>query len=295
MRFRTRPLTERIRLESAGRYIELTGGVTHFELDGTEDGSPLVMMHGATVPHWEFDRLVPCLVADGFRILRFDFYGHGFSDRPRVDYTIELFAEQVIELIEAIGFPRPVNLLGHSMGAAVSSAVAVARPEWIDRLVLMAPLLNFSVTNHWSRWLRRPVVGEVIMRFVGLPALVRRRRMRYQLIRQPQLIGRFIEQAYYDGFWQAVLSMERCKTLDDQSERYAALRAFVKEILVLWGSEDHIVSTSDIDRIRGLLPLHQFTRFDGAQHNLMLTHPESVAAAVRSFMRFPRAAQCHSG
>ncbi len=197
MRFRTLPLTDRIRQEHGGHYIKLTGGVTHFKLDGPEDGSPLVLMHGATVPNWEFDRLVPNLVAEGFRTLRFDLYGHGFSDRPRVDYSIELFAEQAIELIEAIGFPWPVNLLGHSMGAAVSSAVAVARPEWIDRIVLMAPMLNFSVTNPWSRWLRRPIVGELIMRFFGLPALVRRRRMRYQLIRQPQLAGRFIEQAYY--------------------------------------------------------------------------------------------------
>lgn len=295
MPIRTQPLTDRIRKESGGRYIKLTGGVTHFKLDGPEDGSPLVLMHGATVPNWEFDRLVPRLVDDGFRILRFDLYGHGFSDRPQVDYTIELFAEQVIELIEAIGFPCPVSLLGHSMGAAVGSAVAVARPEWIERIVLMAPMLNFSVTNPWSRWLRRPVVGELIMRFFGLPALVRRRRMRYQLIRQPQLSGRFIEQAYYDGFWQAVLSMERCKALDDQSARYAALRALAHEILVLWGSDDHIVSASDIGRIRGLLPPHRFTRLDGAQHNLMLTHPESIAAAVQSFVRFPRAAQRYSG
>ncbi len=98
-----------------------------------------------------------------------------------------------------------------------------------------------------------------------------------------------------DGFWQAVLSMERCKALDDQSERYAALRALANEILVLWGSDDHIVSASDIDRIRGLLPPHQFTRLDGAQHNLMLTHPQAVAAAVRSFMCFERAAQRYSG
>lgn len=284
MPIRTRTLNDLIRQESGCCCIELTGGVTHYDVGGPERGSPLVLMHGATVPHWEFDCLVPCLGAEGFRTLRFDFYGHGFSDRPRIDYTIELFAGQAIELMEAIDFPRSVSLLGHSLGAVVSCAVAIARPEWIERIVLMAPMLNFSVTSPWSRWLRQPVLGDLIMRFVGLPALVRRRRMRYQLIRQSHLTTRFVEQAYYDGFWQAVLSMERCNTLGDQSMRYTALRALAPELLVLWGSEDTIVGANDIERIRSLLPLHRFKRVDGAQHNLLLTHPVYIAAAVRAFV-----------
>src|SRR5262245_51336182 len=99
--FRAKRLTDEIRRTSGGQYVPLGGGVTHFRLEGPQTGVPLVLVHGATVPLWEFDRLAPELHAAGFRTLRFDLFGHGLSDRPACDYTLELFAKQTLELVEA--------------------------------------------------------------------------------------------------------------------------------------------------------------------------------------------------
>jgi pimeloyl-ACP methyl ester carboxylesterase len=282
--YRPKPLLADARRSVGGQYVELSRGVTHFRLEGPEDGLPLVLLHGATVPLWEFDFLASELLKAKLRILRFDFYGHGLSDRPQTDYTLELFVTQTLELMEAVRFPRPAAILGHSVGAAVASAVAATRPDWIERLVLVAPMLNFNATTLWSLAFRCPGVGEILMRFVGMPALVRRRRARYAGSEGPQLVERFIEQASYEGFSEAMLSMLRSRTLGDQGPRYSALRALGRDVLVISGSADGVTPAKDIARIRNLLAAHSHKEIAGARHNLLTTHPVEVAADLQVFL-----------
>jgi pimeloyl-ACP methyl ester carboxylesterase len=246
---------------------------------------PIVLVHGATVPHWAFDLLAQRLHAGAVRTLRFDLFGHGLSDRPAIDYTLDLFAHQTIELIETIGFPRPATILGHSVGAAIAAHAAALRPDLIDRIALVAPMLDFGATTRWAPAFRVPGLGEALMRFVGVPLLMRRRRKRYTAIGQPHLIDRFIEEVSYAGFWEALLSMVRSETLGDQSPRYAALRDLSRgEVLVISAADDTVIPARDVARICGLIENCRHVEIGGAEHNLLLTHSEEVAAALRSFL-----------
>jgi pimeloyl-ACP methyl ester carboxylesterase len=267
------------RRRDAGGRIALSEGVTCWRREGTPDGIPIVLVHGATVPAWEFDFLVPPLLRAGFQTLRFDLYAHGTSDRPAGDYTFERFTRQVIEIIEATDFPRPAFLLGHSFGAALVAAVAAARPDLVSKLVLVAPMLDFSSTSTWTRLFRLPVVGEIAMHGVGVPALIRRRRRRYAGIGKPQLTPRFIEQCSDRGFGRGLLSMFRSGALGEQSPRYAALRGFAGALLVITGDHDAIIPPQHVARVRELLPPHLHCRID-AEHNLLLTHPDAVVDAL---------------
>lgn len=244
-------------------------------------------MHGATVPHWAFDSLVPHLHAAGARTLRFDLFGHGLSDRPGVEYTLDLFARQIVELVETIGFPRPAAILGHSVGAAIAAHVAGSRPDLIDRIALVAPMLDFGATTHWAPAFRLPGIGEALMRFVGVPLLMRRRRRRYTAIGQAHLIDRFVEEVSYAGFWQALLSMVRSETFGDQSARYAALRDLARDVLVISAKDDTVIPAPDVARICGLVAKCRHVEIAGAEHNLLFTHSAEVAAALRSFIGQP--------
>jgi pimeloyl-ACP methyl ester carboxylesterase len=238
------------------------------------------LVHGATVPCWEFDELVPILTAAGFRTLRFDLFGHGLSDRPHGDYSLERFSRQTCELVEATGFLRPVVLLGHSLGAAIAAAVTAANPQWIERLVLVAPMLDFNSTNAWSRMFRVALVGDLLMQLVGVPALVRRRRRRYARIGLPHLTPLFVEQVSRAGFGRTLLSMIRTNTLGDQSARYETLRDLGRELRVITGANDAVIPAAHIERIRQLLPGHRHYEIAGAEHNLLLTHPRAVVDAL---------------
>jgi len=289
--FRAKRLTDDIRRSSGGEYARLRAGVTHFRLEGPAAGVPLVLVHGATVPLWEFDRLVPELHAAGLRTLRFDLFGHGLSDRPACEYTLDFFAGQAIELVEASGLRGPVAMLGHSLGAAIAARVAALRPDLIERLALVAPMLNFNASTRWTHAFLCPGVGELLMRFVGIPALLRRRRRRYARIGQPHFTARMVEQASYDGFWQALLSMIRSQALGDQAARYAALAAGGRDVLVISGSADAVVPGRDVATVCRLLAKCSHVELAGAEHNLLLTHPTHVAGALRSFIVDERSAR----
>jgi pimeloyl-ACP methyl ester carboxylesterase len=263
-----------------GHYIELSEGVTHWRREGPADGQPLVLVHGATVPAWEFDVLVPALLRAGFQTLRFDLYGHGASARPAGAYSFERFERQVVELIEASGFPRPAILLGHSFGAALVAAVAAKRPDLATRIVLVAPMFDFNSSSAWTKLFRVPGIGELAMRFIGMPALVRRRRRRYAGIGRPHLTERFIEQVAAGGFDRGLLSMIRTAALGNQAARYSALRAIERDVLVITGALDTIIPADHIEHVRTLLPDHAHRSIDG-EHNLLLTHPDEVVDALR--------------
>lgn len=264
---------------AGGHYVRLSDGLTHWRREGPPEGIPLVLVHGATVPSWEFDALVPPLLRAGFQTLRFDLYGHGASDRPAGAYTFERFTRQVVELIESTQFPRPALLLGHSFGAALVAAVAAARPDLAARLVLVAPMLDFTSTTGWARLFRYPVIGEFAMHLIGVPALIRRRRRRYAGIGQPHLTPRFIEQVSYAGFGRGLLSMFRTAALGDQSACYSGLRSFDRDVLVITGDHDAIIPPEHVARVRSLLPAHSHCAVAG-EHNLLLTHPEVVVNAL---------------
>ena len=65
-----------------GSYVSLGAGVTHFELAGPPDAQTVVLVHGFSVPYYIWDPTFDALAAAGFRVLRYDLFGRGWSDRP---------------------------------------------------------------------------------------------------------------------------------------------------------------------------------------------------------------------
>ncbi len=270
--------------QAYGQFAQLREGKTWWRREGATDAIPIVLVHGATVPSWEFDFLVPTLLRAGFQTLRFDLYAHGASDRPRGEYLFERFTRQVGEILDATQFPRPAIVLGHSFGAALVSSVARARPEGVSRLVLVAPMLDFSSTTVWSKLFGVRGLGEVAMQLIGTPALVRRRRRRYAAIGKDHLTQRFVDQVADGGFGRGLVSMFRHGALGDKTVEYAALRGIDRPLLVVTGDRDNIIPPAHIARVRALLPPHLHCAID-AEHNLLLTHPDIVVGAILQWIR----------
>ena len=140
-------------------------------------------------------------------------------------------------------------------------------------------MLDFSSSTAWASMFRLPGIGELAMQLVGMPALIRRRRQRYQRIGKPHLTERFIEQVRYAGFSRGLLSMFRTGALGDQGSQYAALQNLSRELLVITGERDAIIPPEHVARVRSLLPPHRHVALP-AEHNLLLTHPDDVVGAL---------------
>ena len=117
-----------------GEYIELSGGRVWYEETGA--GDPVILLHGGAVDGRFFRDNVPAL-AERFRVITMDLWGHGRSPDRDGPFSLESFATDTAELIERVAGGR-AHVVGHSIGAAVALVLALRRPDVVDRLALIS-------------------------------------------------------------------------------------------------------------------------------------------------------------
>ena len=87
---RRQDLTAQTRTELPGSFVELSAGVTHYELRGDAAGRNVVLIHGNRAPYVTWDNTIEDLCDAGLQVLRYDLFGHGDlghitkSPRPRI-------------------------------------------------------------------------------------------------------------------------------------------------------------------------------------------------------------------
>ena len=113
-------LEDKARASLPGNSVALSDGVTYYEMGGPPRGNPVVLIHGFSVPNFIWDPTFAALTQAGFRTLRYDLFGRGYSDRPKARYDKALFVRQLAELLEVMKFPQ-VDLVSLSMGGVVAA------------------------------------------------------------------------------------------------------------------------------------------------------------------------------
>jgi proline iminopeptidase len=115
-------------------------------------GEPLLLLpypHASTLRPMAEDALAGLLAGMGRRVVTFDPPGAYRSSRPmRCDLTEMLACAE--ESLTVAGVPRPVDVVGHSMGALCSLALAVERPQSVRQLVLIGACSGFAAVRRWS-------------------------------------------------------------------------------------------------------------------------------------------------
>lgn len=129
-----------VRLEAPGSLVQLSQGYTHYRLQGGAGGPVVVLVHGFSVPSEAWGDTAAFLVDQGYQVLSYDLYGRGYSERPRVVYTGEVFERQLVDLLDELSIQKPVVLAGLSMGGAVVMRIAASNPERVRANILIAPL-----------------------------------------------------------------------------------------------------------------------------------------------------------
>ncbi len=124
----------------AERRVALPSLALAAQVWGDDTLPPLVALHGWLDNAGSFALLAPRLAAHR-QVIALDLPGHGRSDHlaPGAAYHYVDYVQAVLTAIDALQLPR-LALLGHSLGAGVASLVAAARPERIERLLLIEGL-----------------------------------------------------------------------------------------------------------------------------------------------------------
>ena len=284
--FKKPALDDKIRSTLNGSFVRLSRGVVHYELGGPEDGPVVVLVHGFTTPYFIWDKTFPALVDTGFRVLRYDLYGRGFSDRPRTNYDLVLFDGQLLELIRTLDLKTPVHLLGLSMGGAVCVTFTDRHPELVSKLGLIAPL-SFPQEEPFVRKLgRMPLIGDYIMAAAGEGILKSGvEKSLYHIERFPEFMGLFDEQLKYRGYKEAILSTLRHLRYEPVMIALHNVGKQDRPILLIWGKKDEVIPFSMCVRVRATLPKADLIAVDdgGPQRQLRKTRGSQSCDHVAFF------------
>ncbi len=119
-----------------------------YRLEGSDDKPILVLAHSLGLDHSLWDAQVPDLLAQ-FRILRFDTRGHGASDAPPGDYSIERLARDVLGLADALGIST-FAYCGISLGGFIGQWLGANASDRLTRLVLANTSSNVGPPSNWE-------------------------------------------------------------------------------------------------------------------------------------------------
>jgi pimeloyl-ACP methyl ester carboxylesterase len=273
------------------RDVDAGGLRMHVAELGPSDAPPLLLVHGWPQHWWCWHEVAPLLASD-FRCVMPDLRGHGWSQAPRGGYEKERLADDLLNLLDALGLER-VGYVGHDWGAYTGFLLGMRAPE------RLSGFLALSIPHPWpSRHdrlnparlaafayqipLSTPIVGQRLMR-TGLTRRVLQTaatrgtfsdadvRIYDSVMRSPQ--GARVTVAMYRTF----LLREMPGVI---AGRYGKARLPIPTRLVV-GDEDPIVRGAELDGYEGNAPEMTVTRVPRARHFLPEEQPDAVAGHVR--------------
>src|SRR6185312_360912 len=149
----------------------VTVGDTPVNVIDLGEGDPIVFVHGlsGSWPNW-LEQL-PAF-ASNHRVIAMDLPGFGHSPMPKEPITISAYARIVDELCQTLAVSA-ATLVGNSMGGFVSTELAIAFPQRVERLVLVSPAGISTYRNRdmerLEPYLRR--VAPVVTAYAGWAAM----------------------------------------------------------------------------------------------------------------------------
>jgi 3-oxoadipate enol-lactonase len=111
------------------------GGGDVWAEDADGDGTPLVLMHPGWGDSTIWDQAAGRLAGRGFRVIRYDARGYGRSPAPAAPYTQ---LGDLVAVLDHLGVPQAA-LVAHSGAGGPAIGLALAQPERVGALVLVAP------------------------------------------------------------------------------------------------------------------------------------------------------------
>jgi len=288
-------LNNEARQSAGGSFVTLPDGVTHYELS---NASPLhlgegpgvrdvVLVHGLSVPYFVYDPTYKFLTDSGFRVLRYDLFGRGFSDRPHTRYNIDLFIKQLSDLLDTLRFTLPINLIGLSMGGPISASFTARYPDRVKSLTLIDPAGAKAISlSPMLKAVKVPFLAEAVLGLMGSERLVK---MAAKDFFDPKLVEHFIDkyrvQMQYKGFTRAILSTLRNDMLASFNDTYQLVGRLNKPVLLFWGKNDETVPFDHSNDLRAAIPNTEFHAIDNCGHIPHYEKPDEVNPILLNFLR----------
>ncbi len=267
-----------------GSYIQLSDGVTHYELTGPHGGDVVVLAGGLTIPLFYWDELADELHARGLRTLAYSGYGRGYSDRVVTRYDEALFVRQLRELVEHLDLPASSHVVGTSMGALIAMAYVGQHVDSAATLCLVGPAGLSRQPVAQKLLLGNDIAAGVIAKHFGRSIL--EHHLGHNVAdpnRAAALSAMIGDASRYEGSIYAFFETLQHFPLFDRAELYRHTGTLHLPTQLIWGREDHVTPISSLGQVRELLQPSQCHVIDDCGHMAPFERPLVVADQLASF------------
>ena len=230
-----------------GKYVDVGGGITmHYHEAGSGERGTVLFVHGSGpgASGWSnFKSNYPYFAERGFRTVVPDTMGYGYSTKVESGaYSLDDVASQYKALADAVGVSK-ATVVGNSQGGAIAITLALNYPEFVERLVLMAP--GGLETR------------ETYMAMEGIKAMIRvlykegvsketmRKVFKLQLHDESKITDEIIEERYQVAMTQHKDNIARIQ-VSNLEERLGGIRC---PVLCFWGMNDKFCPVSGASKI----------------------------------------------
>jgi pimeloyl-ACP methyl ester carboxylesterase len=276
-------LTDEVRSAAPGNFIDLSHGQVHYTIAGPEKSEVIIFIHGGGVTGMEvWRRNLPYFVHKGYRVLAYDLYGRGYTDRPPIVHAPEVYAAQLTELIDSLDIQPPFHLVSMSMGSIIALDYASMYPENVSKLVVIDPAISgeFKV----NPLLRVPILSDVLMTAYWYPRAVSNQKKEFA---DKALFESYSDRLRYfmafKGYKQTNYSTWLNMLNQNRLDKLQALP--LSHMLLIYGDEDPYFREGECRKVQSKYPGLETIKIDWAGHMPHLEKPMEVNQAIHSFFR----------
>jgi pimeloyl-ACP methyl ester carboxylesterase len=277
-------LNASVRASAPGAFVALSDGYTHYEMGGPPGKRVVVLAAGATVPYYIWDPTFNALTAAGFRVLRYDYYGRGYSDRPNIAYTQNMYVRQLTQLLDALNIRDPIDLAGISFGGSLITSFANRYPQRVRSLVYVDPGFREpysidDIAGSKAAWdFFTAIFDENTWPDDQLDDFLHPEKF-------PDWPGRYRMQLQYKGFRRARLSEIVSNANADQKDEIIRVGRHSRPVLAFWGKQDTNVPFENSADFMKAFPRARLVAVDSAGHLPQWEQPGIVNAEWIRFLR----------
>ena len=229
--------------ELNGTTYKVAGG-HDIHISETGSGPAVVFIHGSgpgASGLSNFRQNVDAFVAAGYRVILPDMIGYGVSSKPEgIDYTLTLFTDSLYEALRSHSV-ESATLVGNSLGGGVAIQMTLDHPEFVERLILMAP----GCIEELDIYFAMPGIADMRSSF-GSPDfdLAAQRRLGESLVHDPKHItDALVEERFAVARVQPKDVIARMRT-HNLRPRLGEIKV---PILLFWGHNERFMPLTGID------------------------------------------------
>ena len=258
---------------------------------GGASGPAFLLLHGFTFNSFTWDQTLDAFGALG-RTVAYDQIPYGLSAKPVAGdwtgenpYAKESAIGQVFATMDTLGLPKAI-LVGNSSGGTLALEAALAHPERVEGLILVAPWV-YAQRPTMPSW-----VGDLpqlqrlslfIARKLGDPTLVRYSYAHPERVtpERQALATIHTRMAHWDLGWGALLDRSLSSPVDVSERLYRVQQP----VLVVTGDKDKLVKLEDTRRVAETLPRATLAVLPDCGHAPQEECPQAFMAAVSDWLR----------